>query len=245
MNQRTMERHTPASVAFKPVPHQLPARERRLREELCLVDRLVHDLRDAFRSLSRRVRSLGPFQSATRLLLAGVRDAVGCSTTALAFAKALAGDIRVLLVDGNFRRPGLSMLLHHSTFGWEDALRGRCSLAHPLQFADPERLVSFLPLSAPITKPDEVFHGPALQAWFSQLCQDYDLLIIDGGPVQQTGYRWATCADCAILICDQKHHDRAKAWDTLEENGIHVLGVIETFAITPPANQPRRDMPSR
>lgn len=197
-----------------------------------LAERLVRAVGGRLRDIARRARKHAAEDTGALLLLTGNRGRAGASTLALALARAAAADMSVLLIDADLTGCGLSQTLcGRVTLGWEEALRGRCSFAQPLRYADPQRLVALLPLRQPVDDPNELLGKPALRVWMTQHRNDFDLIILDGGSLFGTGARWAAWCDCSLLVCDARHTaDHAPCWDLLEEAGCQVLGIVETFA---------------
>ncbi|MGE3808401.1 MAG: hypothetical protein AB7K24_27375 [Gemmataceae bacterium] len=197
-----------------------------------LADQLVRAVGGRLRDIARRARRHASGEAGALLLLTGNRGRVGTSTLALALAQAAAAEMSVLLIDADLGGAGLSQkLCGRVTLGWEEALRGRCSFAQPLRYADPQRLVALLPLKQPVDDPNDLLAKPALRVWMSQHRNDFDLVILDGGSLFGTGARWAAWCDASILVCDARHTpDHAPCWDLLEEEGCQVLGIIETFS---------------
>lgn len=119
--------------------------------------------------------------------------------TSIASALAVSGSVagqRVLLVDGDLRRAGLS-----DQFG----LTNEIGLADILQGADwqsspdgQDGVLDVLPAGILTDMPINALESPQLSAFLDQARRDYDLIVVDGPPA-------ANVADCAILSrqCDR------------------------------------------
>ena len=119
--------------------------------------------------------------------------------TSIAAALATSGSVagqKVLLIDGDLRRAGLS-----DRYG----LANEIGLADILQGADwqpsadvRDGVLDVLPAGILTDMPINALESPKLTGFLEQAQQDYDLVVIDGPPA-------ANVADCAIL---SRHSDR-------------------------------------
>jgi protein-tyrosine kinase len=195
-------------------------------------ERLLHDLGPRITDLAEYVRNAGPGNGGTTVLLTGCDRGAGCSTVAWALARAAAESVSVLVVDGDLTGADLSAPIQPDlAWDWTDVLEGRCFVDQVLRDVPGQRL-TFLPLRQPATDLDAVLTHTALPLWLARLRQEFGLILFDGGPLTESGSRWAKWVDAALLICDPSRtpvRDRAGAWDALETAGTHVLGIIETF----------------
>ena len=98
----------------------------------------------------------------------------------------------------------------------------------------PDDHLSVLPLRGPVARPRDFLSGAAWSTTFARLRRDYDLVLVDGGPLF-VGLSTPTlprAIDAAILV-----HNRAltgpravlRAREILESGGIPLLGLAETF----------------
>jgi Mrp family chromosome partitioning ATPase len=149
-------------------------------------------------------------------MLAGCRRGVGCTTLALALARAAARTHAVLLLDGDLQQSGLEERSVAPSWPSHDVSEG---LAFPsLRYAAAPR--------------ERLLDATALRAWQARLRQDYALSVLDGGSVWESAERWAPWVDAVLLVCDAGQKwtgDWARASDRLEDCGVHVLGLVETF----------------
>jgi Mrp family chromosome partitioning ATPase len=217
------------SVFFMPLPQPKKVG----RSTFPLVEKIVREMAKPLEDLARRVLQLGPMGAGTLVLLTGSQHAVGCSTVSLALATAAARDYSVLLIDGDLSNRGLSAALTKQVpMGWDDVLWGSGALANSRRQLDANVELTFLPLRQVRGDAFIAQKHPQLVQWKSQLRQDFDLIIVDGGSVWQNGAGWAPWVDVSLVVCDSGQKladDWALAWDRLEEKGTHILGIIETF----------------
>jgi Mrp family chromosome partitioning ATPase len=197
-----------------------------------LVDQVVKELGPGLRDLIRRAERVGPPAGGMIVLLTGCRPEAGCTTIAAALAAVGAANHSTLLVDGNLARPALAALAGlRPRFGWEEVIEGRCSIEQALHSLDPDEQVPCLLLKGPLSNAE--YHLPGSpQQWLSELRESYNLIVVDGGSVWESGAAWAPWVDAALVVCDSGRtlaDEWARAWDRLEEAGCHVLGIVETF----------------
>jgi len=181
--------------------------------------------------LGRRARRVGPVDRGTLVLMAGLHEGVGTSTMALALAAAASAEGPTALMDVDLRSQGLTHLLtERPAIGWDDVAFGACFIEDTVRFVDSREALAFFPIRAT----SDVFTASrhsGLTGWLGQLREDYQLVILDGGSVEN-GLRWAPWVDAALIVRDtakSADSDWTRAWDAIEEAGAHVLGIVETF----------------
>jgi Mrp family chromosome partitioning ATPase len=199
--------------------------------ELPVVPQLLEGLERPLADLARRVRRMGPLDGGSIVLLAGCRRGVGCSTVALALAAAAAAERRVLLLDGDLDRAGLSTLLCGACrgAGWEAYVHGGQITEPVLAAVDCADMLTFLPLGGPAVDPQQFVNEPAVAELLAQWRGDYGLTVIDAGTVGDSGSLWGPATDAVLLVCDSSQpEDWGESWDRLEGSGAQVLGIVET-----------------
>jgi protein-tyrosine kinase len=169
------------------------------------------------------------------LLFTSCHRAEGRSTLLLTLARALARRPgRTLLVDADLAGPMLDRLLGlRPRLGLDDVIENGTSTADAVIDALDDHL-SVLPLRRPVARPREFLEGPAWSTTFARLRRDFDLILVDGGPlfVGLSTPILPRAIDAAILV-----HNRSltgpravlRAREVLETGGIPLLGVAETF----------------
>jgi capsular exopolysaccharide synthesis family protein len=151
---------------------------------------------EAFRLLRTNLQFLGPDVRPRSLVITSAVPGEGKTSTAtnLAIALAQAGQ-RVLLVDGDLRRPRVAGVLGlERSVGLTTVLVGRSELADSIQKHTASG-VYFL-ASGPIPpNPTEVLQSHAAQSLFDRLNEMFDMVIIDAPPLLPV-------SDAAILARD-------------------------------------------
>jgi Mrp family chromosome partitioning ATPase len=190
--------------------------------------RMAVGLRAAFADLTARARETGPAGRANVVLLTGCGREVGTTSVALALAWIASEECSVLLVDVDTDRAGLSRLTSQ-----KQAIENS---EHAVLTIRPSQRLAFLPLRPAVLEMDPALVLRSYREGIGQQRQERDLVILDAGSVFESGGRWASVADSAILVCDKRrspHGDWSRAWDRLEEAGTSIMGVIETATTFP------------
>ena len=169
------------------------------------------------------------------LLFTSCHRSEGRTTLVLTLARALSRRPgRILLVDADLSGPMLARLLGlRPRVGLDDVIEEGASTAGAVIDA-PDDHLSVLPLRGPVVRPREFLAGPAWSTTFARLRRDFDLVLVDGGPLF-AGLSTPVLPrsiDAAILV-----HNRAltgpravlRAREVLEAGGIPLLGLAETF----------------
>src|SRR5262249_25038433 len=141
---------------------------------------------------------------------------------------------RTLLVDADLAGPMLARLLGlRPRIGLDDVIEEGISTVDAVIDA-PDDHLAVLPLRRPVPRPREFLAHPAWSTTFGRLRRDYDLVLVDGGPLFAglSTPSFPRAVDAAILV-----HNRAltgqravlRAREMLEAGGIPLLGLAETF----------------
>jgi Mrp family chromosome partitioning ATPase len=198
-----------------------------------LIERLVAELHQPLAILAQRLRRVGPQGDGTIVLLTGQARGMGCTTVALSLAAAASAHSSTVVMDGDALERGLSVAITFKpATGWDDSVRGHVRYEGALCELGTCPGTAVLPLAEPVSNLDALLASPRLSRLLSELRRDFDLVVIDGGAVHESGKRWAPWADVALLICGSGKNvaDWATAWDLLEARGTHIMGLIETNA---------------
>jgi protein-tyrosine kinase len=163
----------------------------------------------------------------------------GKTTTILNLALAMAEDRdrRVLLVDGDLRRPSVARYLSPAPkLGLSEALAGAVSVEHALIEPKNARLV-VLPAGTPPQNPLELLRSEYLATLVAELRRSFDFILIDTPPAVPFADAavMSTQADAALLVVRSRTTARPlvhKALEALES--VPVLGaVLNDVAHTP------------
>lgn len=159
----------------------------------------------------------------------------GCTTLVMTLARLLAArPWRTLLVDADLSSPSIGrQLALNPKVGLEGVIGEGLALADAL-IESPLDGLTFLPVKDPASQPRTFFADPAWPQTVARLRREFDLVVIDGGPLFQ-GYgssRVPTAVDTAVLVRNRglttaRGLNRAKV--LLESGGVNLLGMAETF----------------
>ena len=145
---------------------------------------------------------------------------------------------KVLLVDGDFRRPHL-----HYKFGFENefSLIDLISEETPIADYPPERLgiptgfpgLSILPNRPTQDNVTKALYSPRLRILFELLEHRYDTILLDAPPILNVADAriLAPLTDALILVlrCGSTHKDAAlEAYRRIQEDGLSLLGTVLT-----------------
>jgi len=190
---------------------------------------------EEFRALAEQIR-LQTQEGLRLLLVAGCQPHDGCTTVALCLTRALTqAGLRVALVDGDFQRPGIAAQLGLTLpADWLDVLQGQVSLGEALQEVSTEG-IAILPLRPDVPTPLQWGNEPRLRLSLGLLRRDYDLVLIDNGPLGPDSARptgWPQI-DSALVVQgpESRAADRLPAVEEqLHAAGISILGIAENFS---------------
>ena len=169
------------------------------------------------------------------LLFTSSHRAEGRTTLVLTLARALARRPgRFLLVDGDLTGPMMARLLGlRPIVGLEDVVESGHAFADAL-IESPDDHLTILPLRVAVDRPREFLENPAWSFVMSRIRREFDLVLIDGGPLF-TGLSSTAphrSVDAAVLVHNQGttgERATARARAVLEAAGIPLLGLAETF----------------
>ncbi len=175
---------------------------------------------EALRLLAVRLRDLRRIKPLKRVLITSTIPQEGKSTIAsnLAYALAHAGEERVLLVEGDLRRPSLARLFGvHPKSGICDSLRAQKSPLESVYRIQDAGLWMWPAGSAP-GNPLEVLQSPMLLALMNQWAAYFDWIIIDSPPVLPLADTsvWMRLADGVLLVTRQGTTEKKQLQKGLE-----------------------------
>jgi capsular exopolysaccharide synthesis family protein len=141
---------------------------------------------EQYRSLRTRVRQAENGRALRSIIITSPGKGDGKSLTAANLALTMAQEFqpRVLLLDGDLRRPAVHTLFGMSeTPGLSDVLMGGASLEDALVHLE-EHHLSILPAGLPPTHPAELLGSAAMRRTIDTLRTRFDRIIIDMPPVE-------------------------------------------------------------
>jgi capsular exopolysaccharide synthesis family protein len=162
---------------------------------------------EAFRLLGVRLRDLARTRPLKRVLITSTIPQEGKTTTAanLAFTLARSTSQRILLLEGDVRRPALSQMLGLvGNPGICEWLRGDEKLSNCIYQME-NAGIWVLPAGASPQNPLEVLQSAKLNALMAQLVEWFDTVVIDSPPVLPLADTsvWMRLADGIILVARQ------------------------------------------
>ena len=198
-----------------------------------IVHRILSRFFQPIMELSRRARRVGPVDRGTLVLLAASHEKAGCSTMALCCAAAAAALEPTALVDADLSSRGLTQLLvGRPAVGWDDVVSGASSPQQAVHYVDARETLAFFPIRAAAANFPALHGQSGLTGWLARLREEYPLVFLDGGSIENGAVHWAPWVDAALIVCDAARSvdsEWTRAWDSFEEGGTHVLGIVETF----------------
>lgn len=167
-----------------------------------------------------------------RLLVTSSQAAEGKSLTSYAIARSLASvGRRVLLVDGDLRRPSLARLLGvEQEIGFTSILAGNASWDEQVVALSPANLF-FLPSGPLPPNPADLYGRARLKEVTARLAENFDVVVVDGPPVLGLADAplLSGAVDGVIFLVDASRSRRGRiktALRRLQRANGHLLGVV-------------------
>jgi protein-tyrosine kinase len=190
---------------------------------------------DRFEQMADRLLAVRKRQDLKVILFTSCHRAEGRTTLVLTLARALARHpLRTLVVDADLNGPMLARLLGlRPDVGLDDVVESGHALSDALIDAADDHL-GILPMRSALTRPRDFLASPAWTCALARLRREYDLILIDGGPLFNglSATVLHRSVDAAVLV----HHrgvtgERAilRAREVLDAGGVPLLGLAETF----------------
>ncbi len=209
-------------------------------DEEVAIERVETAVRDAPRSMIveafRRIRTnlqfSAPAERQRTVLITSPRPDDGKTSVACNLAMAIAqGGKHVLLVDANFRRPGLQKVFDQLKGpGLSNLLVGEGTLTSYVMQTD----VAALDVlgSGPVPpNPAELLGGEHARAFLQEAASKYDQVILDTAPIllASDALVLATAVDGVVLVVRAKRNSRGiarRAWRLLADVNAHLFGAV-------------------
>lgn len=191
------------------------------------------DASESFRTL-RTVLVMGKEES-QRVAVSSAEPSDGKTTvsTNLAVAYQQAGK-RVLMIDGDMRKPGLTKLVgRRGEAGLSDLLRGTGDIAAAKALAKPSGnvLIDVIPAGRRPPNPGELLLSERFAELLSWAEANYDQVIVDAPPIlagTDAAAIGRICDGLVMVIRPEKNHRRVlvRAVETLRMFGVHLFGTV-------------------
>ncbi|MBY0398531.1 MAG: cobalamin biosynthesis protein CobQ [Thermoleophilia bacterium] len=204
-----------------------------------LVTLLTETYPDRFERLADALEGAARRSGTKAFWFASGQRSEGCTTLLFSLARILGRrEGRTVLVDADLTTPNHArQLALGARVGLESVVTGHRALADAL-VESPRDGLTFLPLLTAPSQPRAFLADPGWARTVARLRREFDLVLIDGGPLFQ-GYgaaRLPAAADAAVIVRNRSlTSDRAlgRARTLLDNAGVPLLGVAETFAPRP------------
>ena len=195
------------------------ASDRRISPADYVVERPFSAFPEAFRNLRTAIEAARPVDAAKVIVMTSALPDEGKTTSAVCLARtmALAGS-RVVIVDCDLRRRGLSRIFGSPEAGLLEVLDGRSSLDRALVRDD--RTEAFvLPLGRSGTTVRNVFGSPQMDELLRALSKAFDFVVLDGAPVLPVADTriLAPKADAVVLLARWRKSPRRAVESALRE----------------------------
>lgn len=204
------------------------------------IDRVESAVRDApqsmlaevFRRIRTAIQYTAPPDRQRTLLVTSPTPEDGKTTVACNLAMAMAqGGRHVLLVDANFRRPGIAKIFdQHNAAGLSNVLAGDGTLAsHIIQTDVP--LLDVLEAGPCPDNPVELLGGERVREFLAEAMSMYDQIVLDTAPVllATDTLVLSTAVDGVVMVVRANRNSRGvvrRACTLLGEVGAHVFGAV-------------------
>jgi capsular exopolysaccharide synthesis family protein len=188
---------------------------------------------EKFRLLAVRVRNLRQRRELKRVLITSALPDEGKSVVAVNLACTLARykQLRVLLVEGDMRRPKIRTNLGLPAMkGLSEWLRSDIPTSEVIHRVNPPGFnLWLLPAGEPLTDPVELMQSGRLAALMDHLTESFDWIIIDSTPILPVADTsvWARLSQGVIMVVREAKSEKRqlqKALDGLDSSNL--IGVV-------------------
>lgn len=187
---------------------------------------------EEFQQLRKNILAARSTRSLQLMLLVSSRHGEGNTTTAALLGSTMAQAGRCLLIDANFRTPGISRIFNgQDAVGFSDALADP-GMPGPIHYHPTEiPNLYFMPTGRSPARIPYMFEGRAFDEVLAFLRKDFDNILIDGAPMEMYADSSfvAPRADGVILVVRAETTplgSPAVSLRELERVGAHVLGAV-------------------
>ena len=168
-----------------------------------------------------------------RVVVAGVARRVGATRTAVALARRLADESRVVMIDLSFEAPGLSAVSQDPRApGVADLLRGRAAFGQIIT-RDRGSRAHLVAAGRTEHDPAAILASPRLPLAIGALAGAYDRVVIDAGVLDATAAApFGRLGMCAVLVTDDpESEETAVARARLIGGGFTAVNVVAPAAL--------------
>ena len=188
---------------------------------------------EAYRALRTSILLSRTGQSTKVLMVTSALPQEGKTTTSVNLAIVLAQrDARVLLIEGDMRRAGISQVFDfESDTGLSTVLGGNTVAEVAIRSVPGVPNLSVLPAGPVPLNPSEMLASPRMRDLLASLSSEFDYVIIDTPPVLSVtdAVLLSKLADSTLLVIRAGMTSKAalrRAYDVLAQVDAHIMGVI-------------------
>ena len=188
---------------------------------------------EAYRALRTSILLSRTGQSTKVLMVTSALPQEGKTTTSVNLAIVLAQrDARVLLIEGDMRRAGISQVFDfESDTGLSTVLGGNTVAQVAIRSVPGVPNLSVLPAGPVPLNPSEMLASPRMRDLLASLSSEFDYVIIDTPPVLSVtdAVLLSKLADSTLLVIRAGMTSKAalrRAYDVLAQVDAHIMGVI-------------------
>ena len=188
---------------------------------------------EKFRLLAVRLRNLKQRRDLKRLLITSAVPDEGKSVIAVNLAATLARykQLRVLLVEGDIRRPRIRTNLGLPAMkGLSEWLRSDIPASEIIYQVNPPGLKFWLlPAGEPLSEPGELMQSGRLAALMDKLSESFDWIVIDSTPILPVADTsiWARLSQGILMVVREGKTEKRQLQKALEAlEGSSLLGVV-------------------
>jgi len=187
---------------------------------------------EQFRMIQTNIKFIMPEQNSRTILITSSGDGEGKSTIATNLAVSLAQQKKkVLLIDGNLRRPALHSYFNKSnSMGLTDVLTGKSSFSEAVFHTEVWKLDLLTSGVVPFN-PVELIGSQRMQELLTKVKQTYDIILIDSNSILEVTDTKLLASQCdgVILVTKNgktKFEKAAEAKKVIEFSKTNIVGIV-------------------